>query len=522
MSYIANRSRTQNTIRNIIMGFSARAVAVLLPFVTRSVLINELGADYAGLSSLFFSLLQILNVSELGISSAIIFSLYKPVADNNVREISEWLKVYRTLYLIIGIIILFFGSVLCPFVKLLIKGSYPNDVNIYFLFLIYLIDAVIGYLTFGYKRVVLTVYQRVYVINFIELLITLLKNALQIIVLLSFANFNMFVVVLPITTLISSITINLITNKLYPELNIVKGFSLARMSKLSKQLKGVAIGRISVVVKNALGNIVISATIGLVGSAIYANYYYIFTAVSGLLTIFLQAMSASVGNSLVTDTKEKNQDDHLKFDFYYEFMVAGGTIGLFCLYQPFVRLWVGNALMLPDFTCTLFCVYFYVNQLAQVRSVYSEAAGLWWDFRMITIAELFSNIAFMIVFGSIYGANGILIANIITAFFTSFIGITLVVYKKLFKCSSRRYYFQNFCYGVVTFIGCVLIGSICKRMPDKQIYDFLTKCLVCVATGSTYLFVLYLTNRKSRAYLIEGVDRIIGGKWRDFKNKKKN
>lgn len=519
---MTNSSRTQNTIRNIKMGFFARTVSLLLPFVTRSVLINKLGAEYAGLSSLFSALLQILNVSELGISSAIIFSLYKPVAENNTDEINRWLKVYRTIYLIIGTIILLFGVGICPFIKFLIKGSYPEDINIYILFLIYLMDTVIGYLTFGYKRVILTVYQRIYIINFIELVVILFKNMVQIMALVFFADFYLYIIILPVTTLLSSVAINMITNKLYPELKSAKDFSLEGLSALSQQLKGAAIGRISVVAKNTLGNVVISATIGLVGSAVYANYFYIFTAISGLLTIFLQAMSASVGNSLVMDTKEKNQDDHLKFDFYYEFMVAGGTIGLFCLYQPFMRLWVGNDLMLSDFTRTLFCVYFYVNQLAQVRSVYSEAAGLWWDFKTITIIELLSNIMLMIILGYLFGVNGILIANIITTFLSSFLGITLVVYKKLFMCSSRKYYLHNMCYGGVTVIGCVLIGFLCEQMSDEQIGSFLIKCIVCAMTVATYLIVLYISNGKSREYICEAVKKTIGGKKHVFKTKGEN
>ncbi len=514
-----NSSRTQNTIRNIKMGFLARAVSMLFPFVTRSILIDKLGADYAGLSSLFSSLLQILNVSELGVSSAIIFMLYKPVADNDTDEINRWLKVYRTIYLVVGTVILLAGGIICPFVQFLIKGSYPNDINIHALFLIYLIDTVIGYLTFGYKRVILTVYQKIYVINLIELSISFLKNAVQIAVLILFHNFYLFTIVLPIMTFLSSVTINLITNRLFPEMKSKKGFSFIGLSKLSQQLKGVAIGRISIVTKNTLGNVIVSATLGLVSSGIYANYFYIFTALSGVFSIILQGMSASVGNSLVSETKEKNQEDHLKFDFYYELLVAGGTIGLFCLYQPFMKLWVGNELMLPDFTCTLFCIYFYVNQLAQIRSVYSEAAGLWWYFRYFAIAELITNVLLMVILGYVFGVNGILIANIITTFLTSFIGITMVAYRKMFQCSAKRYYLQNTIYGIVTFIGCILIYLLSKGISDEKLVGFMLKCGFCGLATVFYLLAFYGSNKRSRSYLIEAAKKILRRKNNVLKNK---
>ena len=107
-----------------------------------------------------------------------------------------------------------FGVGICPFIKFLIKGSYPEDINIYILFLIYLMDTVIGYLTFGYKRVILTVYQRIYIINFIELVVILFKNMVQIMALVFFADFYLYIIILPVTTLLSSVAINMITNKL--------------------------------------------------------------------------------------------------------------------------------------------------------------------------------------------------------------------------------------------------------------------------------------------------------------------
>ena len=74
-------SRTLNSKRNIIAGVAYRLIAILLPFINRTIIIRFLGAEYQGLGSLFSSILEVLNLTELGFSSAVVFCMYKMVAE---------------------------------------------------------------------------------------------------------------------------------------------------------------------------------------------------------------------------------------------------------------------------------------------------------------------------------------------------------------------------------------------------------------------------------------------------------
>lgn len=80
------KSRTQNAVRNIGWGIIEKIITLLLPFITRTILIKVLGAEYLGLSSLFTSILQVLSITELGFGSAIVFSVY--------RQMKEIIKQY--------------------------------------------------------------------------------------------------------------------------------------------------------------------------------------------------------------------------------------------------------------------------------------------------------------------------------------------------------------------------------------------------------------------------------------------
>ena len=125
--------RTKNAMRNIIFGFINRLVLILGPFVIRTILIKKLGAEYLGLSSLFTSILQVLNLTELGFSSAVVYSMYKPIVEKDVEKICALLNFCKKVYRIIGCVILVLGIAIMPFIRNLINGSYPNDINIYIL-----------------------------------------------------------------------------------------------------------------------------------------------------------------------------------------------------------------------------------------------------------------------------------------------------------------------------------------------------------------------------------------------------
>ena len=63
--------KTKNASRNIIFGILLKLYQILLPFVIRTVMMYTIGVEYLGLNSLFISVLQVLNLAELGVGSAI-------------------------------------------------------------------------------------------------------------------------------------------------------------------------------------------------------------------------------------------------------------------------------------------------------------------------------------------------------------------------------------------------------------------------------------------------------------------
>lgn len=146
--------RTRNAVRNVIFGGLLKGYQILVPFIMRTLLIRYLGMEYLGLNSLFTSILQILNLAELGVGSALGYSMYAPIAEGKKDEICALLSLYRRYYRLIGLGIFLAGIVLLPFLPSLVKtDSIPPDVDLYVLYLLHLGACVISYWLLRIKTV---------------------------------------------------------------------------------------------------------------------------------------------------------------------------------------------------------------------------------------------------------------------------------------------------------------------------------------------------------------------------------
>ena len=145
-------NRTKRAVINTAVGFFCRLACAFAPFMLRSVLISKLGIEYLGLSNLFASILTMLSLSELGFSSAVVFALYKPVAEKDGEKIAQLMTFYKKVYRYVGFFIFVIGLVLLPNIEYFIKSDYPASVNIHYVFLVYLINASLSYWLFAYKK----------------------------------------------------------------------------------------------------------------------------------------------------------------------------------------------------------------------------------------------------------------------------------------------------------------------------------------------------------------------------------
>lgn len=470
--------RTKNTVRNILTGSVSRIISIVLPFFSRTVILYVMGTQYLGLSSLFTSILSFLSLTELGIGAAMVYSMYQPIARNDTDTIRALLNTYRRLYRIIGSIVLLLGLGIMPFLDIIVKDELPSDVNVYILYLVYLFNAVLSYWLFAYKNALLQAHQR----NDINNNIASVLNPVSYIVMLGglflTKNYYFYVIWLPVFTVLTNVIRSIYVSKLFPHL-APSGHINSELKKSIAKKTGALIGtKLNTVVLHAADNIVMSAYLGLSVIAMYGNYYYIMSSIIGFLGIIYSAMTAGLGNSLQTESLEKNYNDFLKLSFMNSWLVGFCTVCLVCLYQPFMEIWCGKELMFPFYVVLQLGLYFYIYQIRKIPVVYKDAAGIWWEDRLRPYVCMVVNLALNIFLVQRIGISGIILSTV----FSLIISIpweNYTIFRYVFHCSSKQYYKKMFYYALSMLIGGGLTYWLCSLF-GSGIASILLRLFVCL------------------------------------------
>lgn len=490
-----NFNRSKNSARTFVFGVICKIITILGPFATRTIIIYKLGTEYVGLTSLFTSVLSILSISELGIGSAITFCLYKPVANDDRDTVRALLCLLRKLYTYIGLVVIAVGLLLMPFLNQMIQGDCPADVNIYILYLIYLLNAATSYLGFAYKGVLLNVYQRGDISSKIESISEILKYLLQSCILLLFKNYYWFAAILPLSTLAITVSTQIVSKKLYPDL-----YPQGKVSwELKKLIKGkvlfLSAHSIASTLTNSVDNIIISGAMGLAATALYGNYNYISTAVLSIILIAYRALTPAIGNSLYSEEQKKNYDIFSSLSFMFFWIITWCCSCLICLFQPFITIWIGEHNLLSSSVIIMIVLFFYSNATRQLYSVYIGAAGLWDKTLPRQIIAAIANLVLDIMLVKDYGIAGIVFASFSTNFFLALPLDVYVTYKYVLKRRTYDGFIEIVKKAIITFLICGFTYFICSLVKLNSIPLFLTRVCICIIVPNTVLCMLfYRTN----------------------------
>ncbi len=489
--------RTKNATKNIIFGVILKIYQIIIPFFMRTALIYFLGVEYLGLNSLFTSVLQVLNLAELGVEHAIVFSMYKPIAEDDHIHICALMKLYKIYYRIIGAFILITGLILCPFMPYLIKSDLPPDMNVYILYILNLLATVFSYWLFAYKNSLLSAFQRSDVTSKVRISVNTVMYLLQFAVLFWLRNYYAYIILSLLGQLSINIVTALVVNKMYPNYKPEGNLSKEEIKKINQRMKDLFTIKISSVVLGAADTIVISSFLGLKQLAIYQNYYYIMNSIYGIALIAFSSLTAGFGNSFETETMDKNYNDLNKFTFISCWMNTVCVCCFLVLYQPFMKLWVGQENMLNDIYVILFCIYFYVLVLPMVWATIKDAVGLWHYDRFRPLIGSIVNLVVNIILVNIIGLYGIILSTIISYVFITMPWLLHNIFKYVYKRSAKEYLKKVVIYVSVSILAAILVGGICSIIHVEGIIEIIIKGLIAFSVANILQIIVY---RKFKEY----------------------
>lgn len=513
---MAKLERTKNATRNIIFGMILKVYQIIVPFLMRTAMIYLMGVQYLGLNSLFTSILQVLNLAELGVGSAMIYSMYKPIAEDDNATICALMKLYKTYYRIIGLIIAVIGCALTPFIPKLISGDIPDNLNVYLLYLLNLGATVLSYWLYAYKNSILQAHQRVDIVSKVTLVTSTIQYSLQLLVLWLFKDYYLYVIVLLATQALTNIATALCADRIYPQFKPKGQIAAEERKAINSRIKDLFTSKIGGIIYDSADTIVISSFLGLTALAIYQNYFYILNAITGLITVVFSACTAGIGNSIVVETKEKNYKDLNKFTFIICWLAGFCAVCLLCLYQPFMELWVGKDLMLSSSAVICFVVYFFVRQLNSLFNTYKDASGMWHEDRFRPLVAALTNLALNLILVQFIGLYGILISTVLAIVCVGMPWLLHNLFTVIFEKKHLLGYLKKLLYYCcVIFVSCIATYFICSKVNAGLIVTLVARGAICVTLPNLiYLLAYYKRIEFTDSLLL--ANKITKGKLREI------
>ena len=484
--------RVRNTRRNAVWGLMEKLLALLLPFLVRTVLINTMGLPYGGVGGLFSSILQLLSLAEMGLSNAIVFSMYKPLAENDGDAVCALMGFYRKAYRLIGFGIMGAGLLATPFLHLLVKGDCPPGLNLGAVYMVYLANSCVSFFVFPECRPLLSAVHHHEVISKSAMAARLTCCLAQLAALQLARSYALYVVMLPLCTLMDGLVCAYCARHSYPDFRCRGSIAAEKRRDIAEKVKGLFIHRVCGSTRNAFDSIFISAFLGLSPVGIYGNYYYILYSVRGLLDALTQGMSAGVGNSVAVESPEKNLRDLKNLTFLYEWVCGFCTVCLLVLYQPFMRLWMGENRMFGSEAVIAFCVYFYVWTMGDIKSQYADARGIWWKDRVRALTESLCNVLFNWLLVRSFGVVGVILATAVSILLVGFPWSAWILFKDYFGVRHLPGYLgaQAF-YALVTAAACCITCFIASLLPWEGLGGLAARLLLCLVAPNLIYFLCY-------------------------------
>lgn len=491
------KSRTAFTKKNILYAMLSQIVAQFANFVVRTVFIHELDAVYLGVNGLFSNILTYLSLAELGVGSALIYSMYAPMANGDTQKIAAYMNTYRKCYRAIGIAVILIGCSLTPFLSFFINGN--SDVpHLQFIYILYILNTASSYF-FAYKGSIFRADQKQYVVTNNNTMFVVIHSALRIAILKAFHSFIFYLIITIVCNLAENIVIALKANYAYPYLKRYKTEKLesSELKTLLKNVSAMFLHKVSDVVLGSTDNIIMSKFVGLITVGLYSNYQMIINVVKTVFNLIAGGIVPSVGNLCASENRDKQYEIFKSIMLLNIWVVAFCSICLLNLLTPFIKIWIGEKYVISDSLILSIVISLYIQLSMRAIEMFRTATGMFWNDRYYAFLQCIINIVVSIVLVKVVGCEGIFIGTAVAVLATKFWKTSSLIYKNAFNKNPARYFLTYGIYTAVGIVAAVIATCICSHATDG-INGFVFRTIVCLIVPNLCYVVAFFKTKEFR------------------------
>lgn len=502
-------SRTESAIKNFRITIFTQVVNICLNFAVRGIFIKTLGIEYLGVEGLFSNVLSLLSMTEMGVGTAIAYSLYLPIAEGNSNKVSAILKFFSQIYIRISIIIFCIGILLSFSLEKWVE--YPSNININLkiVFFLFLINTSISYI-YAYKKSYIVALQKNYVIVIVHQILRSIQLVFQFGILTIWGNYYLYLILQILFTFTENIVFHFVTNFYYP-INMTgnNSLSLYEIEKIKKNIKSLFKYKISSSILNGTDNIIISKFVDINSVGILVNYTTITGVINGVISQIFDSITSSIGNLNATENKTKQFESFFMIFFINAWIYAYLFVILYFLMDDFISIWIGKEFRFNNITFLCIILNFYVNGIHTTLYIYRSTLGLFTKTSNIAIFAALLNILFSILVAPYLGVAGILLVTAIVRI--AFINLVDAhqVFNKYFGINKLKYYISNLIPIILIIISIFTGRMLINNFESNNIFELIYKGIVISLVFHIYISLYLFWDKKKRKFMLKLIKKIL-------------
>lgn len=493
-------SRTSYSIKNVKYGIINQLITYIGNFIIRKVFLMFLTTEYLGLNGVFSNILSLLSLAELGFGTAISYSLYKPLAENNKSVLTSLIHLSKKFYTFVGVFILVIGFSVTPFLALIV-GELPNIPNVTLIYLMFVLDSSLTYFLI-YKRDLIITDQKQYIVDILNTITFVVKSIIQIIILIFTRNYILYLSCQLVFTLVSNIIVSWYANRLYPWIKIKKVDKLESdiIKTIKINIKSVLMHRIGNAIVFSTDNVLISHFFGVDSVGLYSNYYLILSALKTTYSKIFSATLASIGNLGVTTDKKHVKKVFNRLNFLGGWLYGWSLICLIILFNPFIEIWLGSEYLFDIPVVAIISINFYVYGMREAVRTFRSALGIYRYDRYKSVFEAIINIVASILLAKKIGIIGIFIGTFLSTMLVCFWIEPYMLYKHGLDGNVKDYFKRYIINTIITIIAYIPTNLINKLIIGNNISIFTIRAIICLVVPNIIFIVFYCKSDEFHYY----------------------
>lgn len=501
--------RTKKALYNFITDFIPLVVIALIGFIKIKMINESLGLALGGLNTLFANVMTYLSIMDGGLTGAILYRLYKPIANQDDKQTSEILSAGKYLFNRIGLAMLAIGTLVSFFVFFFFKQE-PPTISYFYVqtaFMIYLVSSVIPYFVVV-NRTLFEADQKKYVTNIVIQGFMIVKSIGEIVLLVLGLGLIELYLLMTVINIGSSVIIYYLSKKKYPHIDFnapEKDFSM------KSDVKNLLIHKIGTMVAYNIDAIIIGSVIGIDKVPFYTAYQYITDNLMTMIGKITYSITAGIGD-LIASQKERAYVVFQEINAMSFYIASVVCIPLVLVINGFINLWQPNIeTSVALAICFVIQLFYYIIRMP--LTTYCNASGLFRQTRVCPIIESVVNIVLSLILVHQWGIPGILIATFIAYLVSDYFIRPIIIYREVFNRSVWSYYLKNMAYiFLMLALGLMMSLGLQYLNFDSYLGWFISSCGLFIVNFGIVTFIYVVTKQADFMQRFTAILKRIGGK----------